>query len=453
MRSFLHTFKLLVAQNAIARHRQHVETYAAWAAAEVARRSSRENGYSGLAQRKGFASPEALIQSVSQASRSEAARYVRLGTMMAETEAQESLFADSAGPARPHWQSSISAAILAGTLSLAAAEAIRGGLGDLDAAVGDDALATAAEQLVAEAGGLSVEQLHRRARQLRDWLDAEGVARRERERRDARYLRRWIRSDGMYQASMLLDPENGRIVFSSLDEILAPRRGGPRFVDPKEQARAESLIADERTDEQLLADALVGMIRIAGEADEGRLFGARRPAVRVIVTETTLARRTGHGYLEGVADPVALETVERELCDTGFMGIKFDDDGQCVNVGRTQRLFTERQRIGLAARDGGCLWPGCDRPPSWSEAHHIDQWHRDRGRTDIADGVLLCRHHHMLLHNNHWQIVRDGGRYCLKPPRSEDPAQTLRPLRSKSPFMQELSAETVGARREPIGVT
>jgi hypothetical protein len=86
--------------------------------------------------------------------------------------------------------------------------------------------------------------------------------------------------------------------------------------------------------------------------------------------------------------------------------ILFDRDGQVVNVGRDHRLFTHRQRIGLAARDGGCVWPGCDRPPSWCEAHHIDEWDAHHGHTNIADGVLLCRFHHLLVHDRGWRIHR-----------------------------------------------
>lgn len=39
----------------------------------------------------------------------------------------------------------------------------------------------------------------------------------------------------------------------------------------------------------------------------------------------------------------------------------------------------------------------------------MQYWLRDCGRTDLADGLLLCRHHHLLLHNKGWQIRRDGG--------------------------------------------
>ena len=87
-----------------------------------------------------------------------------------------------------------------------------------------------------------------------------------------------------------------------------------------------------------------------------------------------------------------------------------------MNIGREQRLFTTRQRIALAARDGGCLFTDCDRPPAWCEAHHVEHWHRDEGKTDIADGILLCRYHHLLVHNNNWTITRDDKGYWLTPP-------------------------------------
>jgi Domain of unknown function (DUF222) len=430
---------LLEAQRTISSLHQLTETYAAWAAGEIARRSPRELGYAGLAQRKGFASPEALIQSMTHTTRAEATRFVQVGTLLADvalaTELSEPL----------PWQAEIAAAVSDGVLSLSAAESVRNGLGKPDAAVTTANLAAAASVLIGEAAHLSVDQLLRRARQLRDILDAEGIARREKQRRDDRYLKRWIRPDGMYQASMLLDPESGSIVFAALDAIISPRRGGPRFVDPEEQARADKVLDDPRSDLQLQADALVEMVKIATEADPGKLFGSRRPAVRVIVTEATMTKSAGHGYLEGNPDPVSFETIERHLCDTGIVGVKFDDDGQCINVGRTKRLFTGKQRIGLAVRDGGCLWPTCEKPASWAEAHHIKPWHSHHGKTDQADGVLLCRAHHMLVHDNHWEVIRERARYWLKPPRSEDPSQSLRPMRSKSPLMHQLFGERVPA--------
>ena len=86
-----------------------------------------------------------------------------------------------------------------------------------------------------------------------------------------------------------------------------------------------------------------------------------------------------------------------------------------LRLGRSQRLFSAQQRIALAARDGGCRFPGCDRPPSFTEAHHITPWSRG-GRTDVNDGILLCRHHHLLVHNNGWEIRRRGHGFAVLPP-------------------------------------
>ena len=461
---------------------RHTDRFNAWVAAAVAQQSRPELGYDGFAQREGFLSPEALIQSMTGTTRVEAAKLVRVGTMIAETDAAAELAAmepsmasapelapDSGSPddaasdhapdaapaavppsgfAAVSWQAPIARAVAAGTLSLDAADAIRKALGDIDDAVTGEQLTAAAETLIADAGRLNADQLFRKARHTRDALDTDGIARREKQRRDLRFFKIWTRQDGMVGGSFLLDPENGATITTAFDTILSPRRGGPRFVDKAGKARAEALLADERSTEQIAADAFVGMVRIAVDADPGTMFGARRPAVRVIVTDTNLQTRSGHGgarhgrighgRIEGHPDPISLDTIERHLCDTGTVPVKFDDDGQCINVGRTQRLFTERQRIGMAVRDGGCRFPGCDRPPSWCEAHHIDHWQRDDGNTNIADGVLLCRRHHLLVHNNHWDIIRDHGHYRLKPPASIDPTRTPIDMPSRNPDIHHL---------------
>jgi hypothetical protein len=470
-------------------------TFAAWMAATIAERSRPELGHSGLAAQQGFLSPEALIQNWTGSSKGDAYKLVAVGTMMADTEAAERLVEaaldspDGEPVGDPvallglvPWQAPIARAVTAGTVSVDAAESIRAGLGDIDAAVTADKLAAALAVLLVEARSLNVDQVFKRARRMRDELDEAGIAAREKQARDDRYLRVYRLRDGKVRLNGLFAPEDGEFVLSTYDVITGPRRGGVRFVDKAQAAWAKRMQDDPRTTEQIAADSFVELLKIAGEADPGRVFGGRRPAVRVIVTEKTLtgqvgrggrvgdsgqvgqsrdagqggdarqsrdtgqvgqagqtgqSGQSGHGWLEGSPVPVSGETVERLLCDTGTRGIKFDDDGQCVNVGRDERLFTEKQRAGMAVRDGGCRWPGCEHPPAWTEAHHLDQWLRDNGKTDLADGVLLCSPHHLLLHNQHWEIIRTGAEYWLKPPASVDPAQTLIPMPSKNPLTLE----------------
>ena len=234
------------------------------------------------------------------------------------------------------------------------------------------------------------------------------MARREKQQRDLRYFRIRTREDGAVAGSFLFDAVDGALLVSAVQALLSPRRGGPRFADPGQAAADAALEADERSTDQITADGVIAMVRLAVDADPGTLFGMRRPAVRLVMT-------ADRATIEDTAAPVSAATAERFACDAGTIPVKFDTDGQLLNVGRTQRLFTERQRTGLAVRDGGCRFPGCHRPPSWCEAHHINPWAHG-GTTDIADGVLLCRRHHLLVHNNRWQITRNGGAYSITPP-------------------------------------
>jgi hypothetical protein len=92
--------------------------------------------------------------------------------------------------------------------------------------------------------------------------------------------------------------------------------------------------------------------------------------------------------------------------------------------------------IGLGSKGGGCCFDYCDRPPSWTEAHHINEWDRRLGRPDIADGILLCRHHHLLVHNNGWRVTRTGADYFVIPPRAIDPEQLPITAPSKRPALR-----------------
>lgn len=419
-------------------------------AAEIARRSRYELGFSGLAKREGFVDAESLIQSISGSTRAEAVKLVRVGGMMAQVddaamlaevaEVSPELAAGlSAGlSAETPWQQPIAAALAAGQISLDSADAIRKGLGDIDEAIGIDGLRLAAQQLLSEAAQLDADRLYRRARELRNELDTEAIERGQKERRDLRYFFAKRQPNGMVTGSFALADEEGELMMSIYDRATSPKRGGPRFVEEGEAKKAAAIAEDRRTPAQLAADAIAALLQIGVDADPNVILGHRRPSVRVIVTEKALNDHRGFGHLEDVHDPVSLQTIERQLCTTGTIGVKFDDDGQCVNVGRDQRLFTQRQRVGLALRDGGCRFPDCERPTSWCEAHHIDYWGRDEGHTDIADGILLCRNHHMLIHDNHWTVQRDGATYWLTPPPGLQRPQEPHLMPSKSPAMRAL---------------
>jgi hypothetical protein len=462
---------LMAGQKAYVSHQRHMETYGAWIAGEIARRSTRELGFSGLAKREGFPTPEALIQSVTGGSIGEASKLVKVGVMMAEVE--EAAAVDAAVKAAAEaatallddpdvdvpfdpitlvvvspdagWQAPIVSAVADGSLSVDQAESIRKGLGVVDNAITGDMLRAAVEELLTETARGNANRMYRRARELRDALDIDGVAAREKERRDLQFITARLRDDGMVTGSYAFANEDGALWFAAYNQALSPRLGGPRMVDTEQRARDEAITNDPRSRGQIAADIFVGLLRLGIDADPGVILGTRHPSVRVIVEEKVLVARAadpdsvGTGRIEGMIDAISLATIERALCDTGVIGIKFDQDGQCVDLGRDQRLFSSRQKAAMAVRDGGCMAPHCDRPPSFTEAHHIVFWKRDKGKTDIADGILLCRYHHMLFHNNGWEVLRDGGTYCLKPPKSIDARQRLIPMPSKNPTIRAIS--------------
>lgn len=111
----------------------------------------------------------------------------------------------------------------------------------------------------------------------------------------------------------------------------------------------------------------------------------------------------------------------RLACQHRLLPAVFDGDSVPLDVGRGKRLFTVHQRRALAQRDRGCVFPGCDRPPGWCVAHHARERWADGGTTDLADGVLLCPHHHRVLHADGWKVrFADDGMPELIPPAALD---------------------------------
>lgn len=412
-------------------------------AGEIARRSAHELGAAGLAQRTGHRTADELVTVTTGTRRADARTAVRVGAALGE----------DAGVAR---------AVLEGRVSVALADSVQVGLGAPSAGVTAEMLEAAAEQLLPRVAGLDADRALRDARAMRDDLDLIGVPEREEARRQQRSLRIGRRADGMGYASWTLDPESFALVSEVYDRLTAPQRRVPSFADGDGWGLTDTSnqgesgtggtggtdgadgagvdgagdpLVDTRTDAQRASDGFVELLRQGVAADPAQLLGDGPIGVRVLVAAQHLGARRGRGFLEGQHDPVSIATVERIACSAGSVALLIDaaadNAGQPLNLGRERRLFSRAQRLALAARDGGCRWPGCERPPSWCEAHHIDHWQRDGGRTDVADGILLCRHHHLLAHNNGWEITRAGPRYLLHPPGSppgEPPGSPARAL-------------------------
>ncbi len=96
----------------------------------------------------------------------------------------------------------------------------------------------------------------------------------------------------------------------------------------------------------------------------------------------------------------------RLLCDSALIATLFAGPNRVLDANTANEQFTRSQRRALAARDGGCVFPGCRRPPRWCDAHHLHP-RAQHGPTVVDNGALLCRFHHRLVHEHGWQLHVD----------------------------------------------
>ncbi|MFC9351434.1 DUF222 domain-containing protein [Arthrobacter sp. NPDC057013] len=123
--------------------------------------------------------------------------------------------------------------------------------------------------------------------------------------------------------------------------------------------------------------------------------------------------------------PVTASTIRKIACDADIIPILLGSQGRILDIGRTTRIFPPHIRKALNTRDQGCAFPNCTIPAPWCEAHHITYWSRG-GPTSTDNGVLLCTHHHHLIHKEQWKIhVKNGIPWFIPPPHI-DPRQQPR---------------------------
>jgi hypothetical protein len=423
-------------------------THAALIAGEIARRSAPELGSQGLAQRAGHRTAENFVKVTTGSSSREATSAVRTGVLLGEM-ADEGSFDLTTGvvstPTQP-WLRDVAAAVQSGQVSVEHADAICFHLGVPNSAVTAEQLAALAVELCDAArvrpdgsAGLDVDHLVRLTRMRREELDLESVRVREDEQYAARGMKIVEFPTGAGRLIMDLDPENLILAKQVFHRAVSPKLRTVRFFDPTEQVKADAILADNRTPAQLGFDAFMQLLLLGASANPAFLLGTGAPHIRVTTTLKALQSGDGIVRVEDSTTLLSMRTLKRLQCTGGITTLLFDENLHPLDVGREQRLFTPAQRTALAVKWGGCTAPGCDAPVSWTEAHHLHEWAAEHGKTNIADGILLCRHHHLLFHNNGWHITRNNhGEYWLTPPPTTDPDQTPRQLLPKTGNMRDL---------------
>jgi hypothetical protein len=295
-------------------------------------------------------------------------------------------------------------AVKSGVLSEEQLGVLRGLFKQLPDAVSTEVRSEVEQRLVDDAQKFDPVQLAKLATRIRAHLDPDGVLRSEEDASERMELSFVPDVDGTVLVRGRLSAEAAATVRSALSPLEAPRA------------------KDTRSAAKRRADALVELARRTLNAGTLPVEGGRRPHIGFTVSLDDLRKNVGTVNLDW-GGTVSMETARRICCDAEIIPIVMKGKSEPLDVGRSQRLVTAPIRNALIARDCGCAMPGCDRPPEWTEAHHIIWW-INGGKTNIGNLVLLCTFHHTMVHNQAWEIRMIGGIPYFIPPAWIDPART-----------------------------
>ncbi|WP_328614771.1 HNH endonuclease [Amycolatopsis sp. NBC_00355] len=210
----------------------------------------------------------------------------------------------------------------------------------------------------------------------------------------ARELSLRRKRSGVWELNGRLDEETGARASALLDS-LAERRTADDG-------------ADFRSPQERYGDAFSDAVDLALNSPDLPTQAGERAHVMVAVSLADLRSGVGRATLGDTGTMTAAEA-RVHACDSMLIPAVLGEKSEPLNLGRLRRLISAGLRRALFLRDRGCAFPGCHRPPRHCQGHHIRHW-ADGGPTDLTNLVLLCAHHHRLLHRSGWEvsIAADG---------------------------------------------
>ncbi|MGI5244415.1 DUF222 domain-containing protein [Dactylosporangium sp. CA-139066] len=289
--------------------------------------------------------------------------------------------------------------------------------------VGDEVVEGAEEPLVTIAREHEPEAVREICERLID-----EVIRDRRVPAEDQYRRRGVtvtRAGDMWKLRGILDAETGLLLTTALDAFT--KAPGPD---------------DERSPDQRRHDALADLINTTLREGRAPVVAGIRPHLALLMPVRRYAELHDHGGDNGSDGgnppaPVAATVDDggpavltgygvipdafaaRLSCDAHLQQIwQHPDNGLPLKLGRAYRNTPPALRRALAARDPHCRWPGCRIPANWCDSHHLRTWIRDHGNTDVDNLVILCRYHHVSVHERGWGLryePADGSVTIMRP--------------------------------------
>lgn len=226
---------------------------------------------------------------------------------------------------------------------------------------------------------------------------------------------------GMTRVVAELSPANAAILKDAITAGSAPRPAAPaRDGRGARNGRLEvgshgsaAPVRDERSPGKRRLDALMDLVGAGARAATGEGIQAGAATVLLTMGLETLTEGQGGATTTG-GDTVDAGVARRFACSADLIPAVLGGPSAPLDVGRRERLATKAIRAAVILRDGGCSFPGCDRPPGFCEVHHVRPWWAG-GETSLTNSALLCCRHHQIVHRQGYTAIvgLDGVRWDL----------------------------------------
>lgn len=284
--------------------------------------------------------------------------------------------------------------------------------------VTQETLAAAEETLAEQAMIFGGPDLERIIERVGDYLSPDGMV-------DDRLAQEAVRSlevkpigrgmhKGMYRVEGRLTAEAGAKAMTVLDPLSKPQ--------PVVGESGRVLELDHRDRGMRMHDALDEIMDRSLRAGDLPAHGGTPATMIITAAAEDVFGGTGSGFTE-TGDELPIETVYALADEAELVRTVFDKETrEVLYLGRTRRLATYAQTLALAARDGGCTFPGCSKSPKWCQRHHLVDWAKG-GKTELPNLTLLCPFHHYRFARHGWSAEYRDGRVWWRPPRTIDPDQ------------------------------
>ncbi len=270
--------------------------------------------------------------------------------------------------------------------------------------------------LLGEAKALDAAELKKLGRHLISVVDPDGEERRaereldrlERAAHHDRYLTITDDQAGGAWIKGRCSSEDAELVKSTLIPLAAPQPVTGPVCDPPTCA-VPGCGHDGRDPRDHGARLLDALVEACARLQSTELLPESHGAVpRLTLTMDYEALRDSSGFaVTETGAELSASAVRRICCDSHLIPAVLGTASEVLDVGRTQRLVTAAIWKALVARDAHCRFPHCRRPPVMCHAHHLRHW-ADGGSTSLDNLILLCGHHHRLIHAGPWTIDRAG---------------------------------------------